>query len=175
MSVESPAVGSHDPAAANVKKVEQQESTTFVSSSTDKPDMGASVLDDASHLKGKTGIRRVTNAFYYSCQGLQAAWRTESAFRQEALLAMVLVPLACVLNITGVERSLLIITVMLVIIVELLNSAVEAAIDRIGMERHKLSGQAKDLGSAAVLVALLLAASVWGMVLWGAYQSNRLF
>ncbi|WP_370462595.1 diacylglycerol kinase [Pseudomaricurvus sp. HS19] len=130
---------------------------------------------DASDLKGKTGLRRVVNAFTYSCKGLRAAWRQEAAFRQEITLAALMIPIACWLDLTGVERALLIASVALVVIVELLNSAIEAAIDRIGTERHKLSGQAKDLGSAAVLMALLVAGSVWAMILWDVYRDGRLF
>ena len=114
--------------------------------------------------KGQRGLRRLWNAFFYSLSGLQSAWRHESAFRQEAVLAAVLIPIACVLPVGAVERSLLVWTVLQVLLVELLNSSIEAAIDRIGLDTHRLSKRAKDLGSAAVLVALMVLASVWAML-----------
>jgi diacylglycerol kinase (ATP) len=106
------------------------------------------------------------NAAFFSIAGLKAAWRNEAAFRQECLLALVLTPAGLWLGRTAVERSLLVGTVLLVLIVELLNSAVEAVVDRVGPERHALSGRAKDLGSAGVFMSLLLTALVWGMILW---------
>jgi diacylglycerol kinase (ATP) len=118
-----------------------------------------------SPFKGKTGLVRVFNAFLNSIDGLRDAWRHESAFRQEVLIAVVLIPIACYVPMSGVERALLIGSTLLVIMVELLNSSVEAAIDRISLDRHALSKRAKDLGSAAVFVALLLTALVWGLVL----------
>jgi diacylglycerol kinase (ATP) len=114
----------------------------------------------------KTGIRRIINAAGYSWLGLKAAWRTEAAFRQEVMLAAVLLPLALALGENGVERALLISVCLLVVIVELLNSAVEAVVDRIGPEHHPLAGAAKDLGSAAVFVSLLMVVLVWGLVLF---------
>ena len=118
-----------------------------------------------SPFKGKTGLVRILHAFFNSIAGLKDAWRYESAFRQEILLAVVLVPAACLVRVTTVERALLIATVLLVIIVELLNTSVEAAIDRISFEHHSLSKRAKDIGSAAVFVALVLLAAVWGLIL----------
>lgn len=117
-----------------------------------------------SPFKGKTGVVRIVHAFFNSCAGLADAFRHESAFRQEILLAAILVPAAFWLRVTPVERALLVATVLLVMIVELLNTGVEVAIDRISYERHSLSKRAKDIGSAAVLVALLLMAVVWGLV-----------
>ncbi len=114
----------------------------------------------------KTGMRRIINAAGYSWLGLKAAWRTEAAFRQEVMLAAVLLPLALVLGENGVERALLISVCLVVVIVELLNSAVEAVVDRIGPEHHPLAGAAKDLGSAAVFVSLLMVVLVWGLVLF---------
>jgi diacylglycerol kinase (ATP) len=111
------------------------------------------------------GWRRLVHATGYSWAGLQAAWRNEEAFRQEALLCAALTPLALWLGENGVEQALLIGSLFLVMIVELLNSGIEAAIDRIGRERHELSGRAKDIGSAAVFVALLNAAVVWLLIL----------
>ena len=118
-----------------------------------------------SPFKGKTGVARIVQAFLNSLAGLGDAWRHESAFRQEILLAAVLVPIACLVPVTGPERALLVGSVLLVLVVELLNSSVEAAIDRISLDRHSLSKRAKDLGSAAVLVALVLLGVVWILVL----------
>ncbi len=115
---------------------------------------------------GYTGIDRIVHATRFSFQGLGACWRHELAFRQETLLAAVLVPLGLWLGNTGVERALLVASILLVLIVELFNSAVEAVIDRFGADEHPLSGRAKDVGSAAVMLSLVLAATVWGLVLW---------
>lgn len=108
---------------------------------------------------------RIVGALCYSWAGLRMAWKREAAFREEAVLAVVLLPLAFRLGVGAVEELLLAGSWTLVLIVELLNTAVETAIDRIGPERDPLSGLAKDLGSAAVLFALLLAALVWGRLL----------
>ncbi|MBI1397924.1 MAG: diacylglycerol kinase [Betaproteobacteria bacterium] len=118
-----------------------------------------------SPFKGKTGVARIVQAFFNSLAGIADAWRHESAFRQEVALAAVLLPVAAVVPVTPAERGLLVVTVFLVIIVELLNSGVEAAIDRIGLDRNVLSKRAKDLGSAAVLVALIQLVTVWLVVL----------
>jgi diacylglycerol kinase (ATP) len=115
---------------------------------------------------GTTGIRRIVNATFFSLAGLRKAFQTEAAFRQECALAAVLVPAAFWLGRDGVERSLLIGTCMLVLIVELLNTAIEYVVDRIGMDHHELSGSAKDIGSAAVLLSLVLTAVVWAFVAW---------
>ena len=112
-----------------------------------------------------TGIRRLIKATGYSLQGLAAAFRHETAFKQEVALTIMLVPLALWLGQSGLERALLIAVWMLVPLFELLNSAIEAVVDRIGPEQHELSGRAKDIGSAAVLVALINAAVVWLLVL----------
>lgn len=112
-----------------------------------------------------TGWRRLVNATGYSWAGLKAAWRNEEAFRQEGLLCAVLTPLALWLGHSPVEQALLIGSLLLVVIVELLNTGIEAAVDRIGPERHELSGRAKDIGSAAVFVSLLNAAVVWSLLL----------
>jgi diacylglycerol kinase (ATP) len=123
---------------------------------------------EESPFKGKTGLIRIVHAFFNSLAGLHDAWTHESAFRQEILLAIVLVPTACLLHVSNVERALLIGSVLLVMIVELLNSSVEAAIDRISFDMHSLSKRAKDIGSAAVLVALVLLGVVWALILPGA-------
>lgn len=116
-------------------------------------------------LRSLTDAGRVVRAFGYSLAGLRAAYNEESAFRQELLLVAVLAPLGLWLGRDGVERSLLVGSLLVVLIVELLNSAVEATVDRIGPENHEFSGRAKDLGSAAVLLSLLAAVLVWGLVL----------
>lgn len=116
--------------------------------------------------KGRTGIDRVIRAAGYSAAGLQSAYRSESAFRQEFWLAAMLLPLAFWLGRGWVEVAVLAGSVMLVLIVELLNSAIEAAIDRISFEIHDLSKRAKDIGSAAVFVSLLLCAGIWCGALW---------
>ncbi len=115
---------------------------------------------------GATGLNRIVNATGYSLKGLAAALRHESAFRQELALCAVLVPVAVWLGRDAVEWSLLVGSLLLVLIVELLNSAVEAVVDRIGNERHELAGRAKDLGSAAVFVSLLNVVVIWGLIAW---------
>jgi diacylglycerol kinase (ATP) len=116
--------------------------------------------------KGRTGLDRVLRATGYSIDGLRIAYSGESAFRQEIWLAAVLVPMAFWVGRGWVEVSLLVGSVLLVLIVELLNSAIEAAIDRVSLELHDLSKRAKDLGSAAVMVALILCAGIWVAAIW---------
>ena len=111
-----------------------------------------------------TGIRRILRATKFSAQGLAQAWRHEAAFRQELVLVLLLAPVAVWLGQTALERALLIGCCLIVLIVELINSAIEAAIDRHGDEHHELSGRAKDMGSAAVFVSLVLVAIVWGLI-----------
>ena len=123
--------------------------------------------DLESPHKGKTGLRRIWNALFYSVDGLAAAFRHEDAFRQEALLALVLIPVALFLPASGIGKALMIASVFLVLIVELLNSAVEAAVDRISLENHRLAKRAKDIGSAAVLMALVNVVIIWALVLIG--------
>jgi diacylglycerol kinase (ATP) len=118
-----------------------------------------------SPYKGQTGLRRVVSATRNSFDGLAAALRHEDAFRQELMLAVVLVPLGLWLGRTGIERALLVASVLFVLVVELLNSAVEAAVDRVSFENHRLAKRAKDIGSAAVLLSLATAASVWLLVI----------
>jgi diacylglycerol kinase (ATP) len=119
---------------------------------------------DAESAK-PAGLERLLRATKYSLAGLRGAFASEAAFRLEVALAVVLLPLGLWLGKTRVEKALLVASVLLVLIVELLNTAIEAAVDRIGSEHHVLSGRAKDVGSAAVLVTLVLAATVWGLVL----------
>ena len=118
-----------------------------------------------SPYKGKTGIKRLANAFTYSVAGTLAAFKHEDAFRQEVILSAVLIPLAIYLGQTPIEQALLIASILLIIIVELLNSSVEATVDRISVKRHKLSKRAKDIGSAAVFFSLVNAAVIWFVIL----------
>lgn len=118
-----------------------------------------------SPYKGKTGFRRLWNAFGYSLDGFRAAYKHEDAFRQEVLLAVIMVPLALWLPVSHIGKALMIGSVLLVIVVELLNSAIEATVDRISLDRHDLAKRAKDIGSAAVLVSLFNVIVVWGLVL----------
>ncbi|AVP93815.1 MULTISPECIES: diacylglycerol kinase [Aeromonas] len=114
---------------------------------------------------GATGVTRIINATGYSMKGLKSAWINEAAFRQELVLVLALMPLAGWLGDSLNEILLLICISWLVVIVEVLNSAIEAVVDRIGSEHHELSGRAKDLGSAAVFIALALNALVWGALI----------
>lgn len=120
---------------------------------------------EANPQKARTGLNRIWHATRYSMDGLRAGW-TETAFRQEALAALVLVPLAFWLGQNWMERVLLAGTVLLVLIVELLNTCVETAVDRVGPEWHTLSKRAKDMGSAAVFLSLLLCGGTWAGALW---------
>src|SRR5471032_2074458 len=113
-----------------------------------------------------TGLTRIIKAAGFSLKGLRAAWKNEAAFRQEAMAVLPFIILSFFLDVTSVERILLVGVLILVLIVELLNSAVECAIDRIGPEFHVLSGRAKDIGSAAVLLTIILAIFVWVSIFW---------
>jgi diacylglycerol kinase (ATP) len=113
-----------------------------------------------------TGLTRIIKAAGYSYKGLSAAWQHEAAFRQELVVTLLAIILAVWLDVGAIARILLIGSVALVMIVEILNSAIEAVVDRIGSEHHELSGRAKDMGSAAVSLAIVLALFVWGSVLW---------
>lgn len=112
-----------------------------------------------------TGLTRIIKAAGYSWKGIRSAWQHEAAFRQEAVASIIAIIIACWLDVDAITRVLLIGSVMLVIIVEILNSAIEAVVDRIGSEIHPLAGRAKDMGSAAVLLTILLAIFVWIMLL----------
>ncbi len=114
---------------------------------------------------GVTGIRRIINAAGYSWLGLKAAYKHESAFRQEVWVAVIMIPLGFYLGQDWTDKAILIGSVLFVLIVELLNSGIEAVVDRVGDELHKLSGRAKDMGSAAVLISLIIAAMIWIAVL----------
>ena len=115
--------------------------------------------------KGNTGFKRVRKALFYSLAGFRAAWHFEAAFRQENLLSFVLIPLAFFLGDSAIHRSLMIASMLLVLIVELINSAIEATVDRISLEHHDLAKRAKDIGSAAVLVAFINLVLVWSLLL----------
>ena len=118
-----------------------------------------------SPYKGKTGIKRLINAFKYSVAGTLAAFKHEDAFRQEVILSAILIPLAIYLGQTATEQALMIASILLIIIVELLNSSVEATVDRISVKRHKLAKRAKDIGSAAVFFSLINVAVIWFLIL----------
>ena len=122
---------------------------------------------DSSPHKSKTGLKRIFNALHYSIDGFKAAYQHEHAFRQELFLAIILIPLALYVEPSMIGRVLMIASVLLVLVVELLNSAIEAAVDRISLENHHLMKRAKDMGSAAVFIALLNVAVTWLLVLWG--------
>ncbi len=113
-----------------------------------------------------TGFIRIIKAAGYSWKGLRAAWINEAAFRQEGVAVLLAVVIACWLDVDAITRVLLISSVMLVMIVEILNSAIEAVVDRIGSEYHELSGRGKDMGSAAVLIAIIVAVITWCILLW---------
>jgi diacylglycerol kinase (ATP) len=117
---------------------------------------------------GNTGIKRIINAAGYSWAGLKAAFKHEAAFRQELALCLIMIPAGVWLGQSGVERALLIGSLLLVLIVELINSAIEAVVDRFGGEQHELSGRAKDIGSAAVFIALLNVVVIWSLVILSA-------
>ncbi|UYI47283.1 diacylglycerol kinase [Vibrio natriegens] len=122
--------------------------------------------ETTSGKPGQTGLKRIYNATFYSTQGLKAAFKHEAAIRQEFVLLLCAAIIVFWLDLSVIERILMLGSVVLVLIVELLNSAIEAVVDRIGVERHELSGRAKDIGSAAVMVALALAAFTWVAILF---------
>ncbi len=124
--------------------------------------------DDTQHVsdfKSKSGLKRISSALGYSIDGLRAAWRHEHAFRQELMVVVPGIVIALLMPVSRLEKLAMVAVLLLVLIVELLNSAVEAVVDRVSLERHPLSKNAKDLGSAAVLLACLLAAATWIVVL----------
>ena len=114
---------------------------------------------------GNTGITRIINAFVFSCQGIKAAYINEEAFRQEMWLCLILIPVALYAGDTVLEKTVLIASLLFVVIIELLNSALESVVDRIGNEHHDLSGRAKDMGSASVLLAIVIAIIIWLAIL----------
>ena len=118
--------------------------------------------------KGKTGLKRIWKALFYSLDGFAAAFKYEDTFRLEVLLALILIPLVFSMHISGLAKALLVASVLLVLIVELLNSAIEAITDRVSLENHVLAKRAKDFGSAAVMLSVINALVVWSLVLLGA-------
>jgi diacylglycerol kinase (ATP) len=119
-----------------------------------------------SEFKSKGGLKRIADACRYSMAGFRASWKNESSFRQEVVIAIPAAVIALLLPVAALEKLMLIAVLVLVLIVELLNSALEAVVDRISLERHPLSKQAKDAGSAAVCLALLLAGATWAVVMF---------
>lgn len=117
-----------------------------------------------SEFKSKSGLKRVVSAFGYSIQGFQSAWKSEHAFRQELFVVIPAMVIVLLLKVTAMEKLLLISVLLLVLIVELINSAIEAIVDRVSLERHPLSKNAKDFGSAAVFLAITIAAATWGVI-----------
>lgn len=120
-----------------------------------------------SPYKGKTGLRRLINAFGYTADGYKAAFKHEDSFRQEVYLSIVLIPLAFYLGHTAVERALMLGSVFLVMVAELLNSSIEASVDHTSLERHPLAKRAKDIGSAAVFLTLINVIVVWALLIFG--------
>ena len=118
-----------------------------------------------SPYKGKTGLRRLINAFGYSIAGTLAAFKHEDAFRQEVVLTIVLTPAALYFGETAIDQALMISSLLLIVVVELLNSSIEATVDRISVKHHKLAKRAKDIGSAAVFFSLFNAAVIWFLLL----------
>jgi len=116
--------------------------------------------------RSRSGLARLADATRYSIRGLTNAWRNETAFRQEVVVIVILLPVALWLGNTAIQRALLVLSALMILIVELINSAIESTVDRIGSEAHPLSAQAKDMGSAAVLITLITAAAVWVFIAW---------
>ncbi|MEB3754524.1 diacylglycerol kinase [Acinetobacter sp. MD2(2019)] len=123
-------------------------------------------MDQYSPFKGKTGLQRILNASRYSMAGFQSAFRHEAAFRQIVLINLILLPINLYLDLSKIEHLLLILVGLLALIVELFNSAIEAVVDRVSLEKHPLAKNAKDMGSAAQFVALSMIAVTWGIILW---------
>lgn len=126
-------------------------------------------MDPVSEFKSKSGLKRVFSAFFYSMDGLKTAIRTEHAFRQELVLFVIGTIAALLLPVSAFQKLVLIGSMVIVLIVELINSAIEAVVDRISLERHHLSKNAKDFGSAAVLLACLLSGATWAIVLFNRF------
>lgn len=116
--------------------------------------------------RSATGIQRLIDATGYSIQGLKAAWRNEAAFRQECVAVLIFLPVAFWLGTTLTQKAILVFSLLMILVVELLNSAIETVVDRIGPEHHEFSGRAKDLGSASVMLVLVAAALVWVLIAW---------
>ena len=130
-------------------------------------------IETGSVTKGASGLTRIWRAFFYSLDGFGNALRSESAFRQECVLALILIPLSCFLPVGWAFHSLLVASVLLVLTVELLNSSIEAVVDYISLEKHPLAKKAKDMGSAAVFVSLVSCGVVWGCALWAWFSRSQ--
>lgn len=138
-----------------------------MSNSKQTPEQGGDQAEKAvSQFKSKSGVKRIFSAFFYSLEGLQAAWRQEHAFRQELILVVIGTIIALSLPVSAFEKLMMIAVLVLMLIVELLNSAIEAVVDRVSLERHELSKNAKDFGSAAVLLTFLMAVATWAVILF---------
>ena len=122
-------------------------------------------MDQHSPFKGKTGLKRILNATSYSFAGFKAAFKHEAAFRQIILINIILIPLTFFLDVSAVEQAIMVVVCLLSIIVELFNSAIEAVVDRVSLERHELSKNAKDMGSAAQFVSLVIILVTWLIIL----------
>ncbi len=122
-------------------------------------------------MQNENLIGHIKNAFIYTFAGIKSAWKNELAFRGEVVVAAIMFPLGIWLGRSGVERALLIASILLILLTELLNSALEAVVDRIGPERHELSKRAKDMGSAAVFISMVTAALVWIIIAWGRFTT----
>ncbi|SHN40647.1 diacylglycerol kinase (ATP) [Duganella sacchari] len=127
------------------------------------------IMDPVSEFKSKSGLKRIYQAFWYSLDGFRSAWRHEHAFRQEVSVFVVGAIIALILRISAFEKLVLIGVLLLILIVELINSSIEAVVDRVSLERHPLSKNAKDFGSAAVLLTCLLAIATWAVVLYNRF------
>ncbi len=122
-----------------------------------------------SEFKSKSGLKRIFSAFFYSIDGFKSAWRNEHAFRQELILVLLGVVIALCLSVSAFEKLMMIAVLLLILVVELINSAIEAVVDRVSLERHSLSKNAKDFGSAAVLLTFVIAIATWAVILLDRY------
>jgi len=122
-----------------------------------------------SEFKSKSGFKRIFSAFFYSIDGFKSAWKNEHAFRQELVLVVIGIVTALVLPVSSFEKLMMIAVLLLILVVELLNSAIEAVVDRVSLERHTLSKNAKDFGSAAVLLTLIIAVGTWAVILFNRF------
>lgn len=123
-------------------------------------------MSSYSPYKGKTGVKRILNATQYSIAGFKAAFQNEAAFRQIVLINVILIPISCFLQVSRIEHALMIAVCLFALIVELFNSAIEAVVDRVSLDKHPLSKNAKDMGSAAQFVALAIIFFTWLIILW---------
>ena len=123
-------------------------------------------MSSYSPYKGKTGVKRILNATQYSIAGFKAAFQNEAAFRQIVLINAILIPISCFLQVSRIEHALMIAVCLFALIVELFNSAIEAVVDRVSLDKHPLSKNAKDMGSAAQFVALAIIFFTWLIILW---------